>query len=211
MTAVLGEHRFVGETPDDLIEWVGRPGPRAVLLGVYSAADLDLVRQVHHASPTVPTVALLDSQRPSQYQAVLRAGATAAVARAADPEHVVMVLERAFDDDCLLPRAVAHAMATQRADDAGIRLSAEQVAWLQALADGRTVNEIARDAGYSTRQFHRLLRQMFDLMGVSNRHQAIQRATERKILDAGRGSRASGPSDNGRAQCGVARAGRTVR
>lgn len=182
LMAVLREHRFDGEEVGDLIQWVRQPGRRAVLLGVYNAKDLDLVARVYRACPTVTTVALLDTQRASQYRSVLLAGATAAVARAADPRRVVMVLERALQDDCLLPRAVAQSMATRQTVNHGARLSDEQIVWLRALADGAAVSQIAHRMGYSPRQFFRLLRHLFNLMGVKNRHEAIVRAAEWGLL-----------------------------
>jgi DNA-binding NarL/FixJ family response regulator len=210
MMAVLRAHWFSCEAPDDFLGWIRRPERRAALLGVYDAEGLDLVRRVHHTSPAATIVALLDAQRASQYRSVLRAGATAAVSRAAEPERMVMVLERALHDDCVLPRPIAQALAAEHTVYHNVRLSSEQIAWLHALADGATVSQIAHEAGYSTRQFFRILRHMFDLMGVSNRHEAVARAAEWGILRQRRVDIALHPHDDHMARRVVTPTARTA-
>ena len=55
--------------------------------------------------------------------------------------------------------------------------------WLRALAAGATVHQLAERIGYSEREMYRLLRAVYDRLGVPNRTQALVWATRQGILD----------------------------
>jgi DNA-binding NarL/FixJ family response regulator len=57
-------------------------------------------------------------------------------------------------------------------------LSAERLSWLRALAAGRTVAQLADQAGYSERAMFRLLRLLYQDMGVGGRVEALLRARD---------------------------------
>ena len=61
-------------------------------------------------------------------------------------------------------------------------LSARDVAWLRALADGVTVASLARASGYSQREMYRLLSALYARLGVDSRTEALLRADRAGLL-----------------------------
>ena len=61
-------------------------------------------------------------------------------------------------------------------------LGARRVDRLQTMAKGRTVAQLARAVGYSEREMFRLLRQLYDRMGVRNRTEALLKAAQCGLL-----------------------------
>ena len=61
-------------------------------------------------------------------------------------------------------------------------LSARDVAWLRALADGVTVSSLARASGYSQREMYRLLAALYARLGADSRTDALLRADRAGLL-----------------------------
>lgn len=53
---------------------------------------------------------------------------------------------------------------------------------MQSLAAGMTVAQLAAESGYAERSMHRLLRGLYERLGVHNRHEAIVVAARRHLL-----------------------------
>jgi DNA-binding NarL/FixJ family response regulator len=91
--------------------------------------------------------------------------------------------EAAVNGHTLLPIGVLRALASSAA--AGpIATDAQMPApreteWLRQLAEGRSVARLANAAGYSERMMFRLLRELYDRLGVRSRTEALMRARER--------------------------------
>lgn len=62
-------------------------------------------------------------------------------------------------------------------------LSASEREWLQLLAEGATIVDVAADAGYSERAMYRLLHGLYGRLGVSTRSEAIAWAARRGLLE----------------------------
>ena len=63
-------------------------------------------------------------------------------------------------------------------------LSERQLALLQAIAHGATVAEVASARGMSERQVRRILRQVWQALGVEGRNQGLVRAGRWGLVDA---------------------------
>jgi DNA-binding CsgD family transcriptional regulator len=50
------------------------------------------------------------------------------------------------------------------------------------MANGQTVGELARAVGYSEREMFRLLRSLYERMGVRNRTEALLKAAQSGLL-----------------------------
>ncbi len=156
----------------------------ALLMSIRSASDWQVLRDVVALNTDVTLVALLVDPTPDRHAEALRCGAHGAVAWEAPPETICAALEAALQGTTMLPTHVAQAMAAGGAplyDPEWI--SSHEVTWLRLLAQGVTVQELARKAGYSERAQYRVLQSLYGKMRVSNRTEAILQASRWGLLD----------------------------
>ncbi|MDH3260477.1 MAG: hypothetical protein OEM81_07755 [Acidimicrobiia bacterium] len=182
--AALSGAAFAPEEPDDPLAWVGVDGHRAVLLAVDKRQDAQLVVDLRRGREDLVVVALLLEPTPETVRGVLLAGACSVAGWDASPEEVVALLEAGLEARSVLPTSMMHQLAMGATDEPGVPdLDRDQVAWLRALAAGATVAQLADRVGYSEREMYRLLRAVYDRLGVGSRTQALLWATRRGILD----------------------------
>jgi DNA-binding NarL/FixJ family response regulator len=183
--AVLRAAGFVSEEPDDLQQWVidgqGRAG---ALVTVARPEDCEILTKLRALRPDCVLVALLQDSGPTGYLEALRAGAWAAVPLEAKPGRIVKVLRAALEGDSLLPVCVTRALTTvgSSCSRKAPTLTGQDMKRLQLLADGVTVVDLARDAGYSEREMFRLLNSLYRRMGVENRSEALVKAAQWGLL-----------------------------
>ncbi len=182
--AALGDAGYRSETPDDLMAWIRDEQRRVVLMTLRSADDWALLGQLHRARPDVIVVAVLEEAGVTAYVRALSAGAVSAVPRDGSPEGVREVFEAAMRGTSLLPIEVVRALASPtephaQAQDAA---SSREIEWLQQLASGITVAQLADRAGYSERAMFRLLRSLYAKLDVKSRTEALMLARERGWL-----------------------------
>lgn len=177
LVTVLQRGSVVVDEMDGLPERGTDGSHAAVMVGVHTDDDLRCLAGFCESAPRTPVVAVLGDSAPRTCRHALLAGATGVMPRSAGPARVLLVLRAALAGDCLLPAWVAAALADPRAAGRGPDLSDRQIVWLRALSAGRTVEKLADEQGYSSRQLFRLLRELYDVMGVANRHEAVSRAT----------------------------------
>jgi len=129
-------------------------------------------------------VVLLRELTPEAYATALERGAVGVVGRDSSIVEIVAVVRAAVANRVLLPPTVARWLATRRrrrrAD--GV-VSVQEAQWLQALATGQTVADLARSAGYSERELYRRLRNVYGRLGAAGRAEALVRATYLGIVD----------------------------
>ncbi len=182
LALVLAEAGFQSEEPDELDAWVMAGGRRAVVVSGCAAERLAALRDL---SPGLAIIVLLEDASLDGYRRALRAGASAAVPWDATPTTIAEVVRSAFDDQSLFPVPVAQALAsTASMGVAPPGLSAIEVAWLNKLAKGMTVSELAKDVGCSSREMFRLLRSLYTKMGVRNRREALFEAARWGLPDS---------------------------
>ena len=182
--AALNDTGFRSEAPDDLLAWIHEEEPRVVLMTLRSTEDLALLTQLHEARPEVVVVAVLEDAGVRSYVRALTAGAVSAVPRDAPPEEVRKVFEAAVSGTSLLPAEVVRALVSpeEPAPGAPELPSPREIEWLQTLASGFTVGQLADRAGYSERAMFRMLRNLYAKMNVGNRTEALMQAHERGWL-----------------------------
>lgn len=182
--AALGDAGFRSETPEDLMAWVRDEQRRVVLMTLRSADDWALLGQLHRARPDVIVVAILEDAGVTAYVRALSAGAVSAVPRDAAPEGIRQVFEAAMRGISLLPVEVVRALASpgERSPQAQDAPTAHEIEWLQQLAGGVTVAQLADRAGYSERAMFRLLRSLYAKLDVKSRTEALMLAHERGWL-----------------------------
>lgn len=182
---VLASAGLTVDEPGDLEAWIAENGgPRALLHTVRSASDWETLGQAGRADPRLVTVALLVDATADRHAEALRCGASGAAPWDAPPERIVAVLAAALRGDTLVPTAVAAVMAATGPplqDPAWI--TPEEVSWLQLLAGGATVQQLAEKAGYSERALYRVLHGLYGRMRVSNRTEAILQAARWGLIE----------------------------
>lgn len=183
LTALLSAAAFAPEEPDDPLAWVSADGHRAVVLAVEKGQDVELVVDLRREREDLVVVALLPEPTPETIRGALLAGACSVAGWDASPEELVALLDAGLKARSVLPTAVARRLAMGMAEepDSAV-LTPEQVEWLRALAAGATVQQLAEEVGYSEREMYRLLRSVYDRLGVRNRTEALVWAARRGIL-----------------------------
>jgi DNA-binding NarL/FixJ family response regulator len=182
--AILGDAGFDSEAPDDLMAWLRDEQRRVILMTLQSTEDWALLEQLRRSRPDIIVIAVLEGTSVASYVRALTAGAVSALPRDAPAEGVRQVFEAAMRGASLLPTDVIRALASPgepppHAPDAP---SARELEWLQELARGATVVQLANRAGYSERAMFRLLRGLYAKMEVKNRTEALMQARERGWL-----------------------------
>jgi DNA-binding NarL/FixJ family response regulator len=184
LMAALGEVGVRSEAPDDLMAWIREEQRRVVLMTLRSAEDWALLTQLHRVRPDIVVIAVLEETGVSAYVRALAAGAVSAVPRDAPPEGVRQVFEAAVSGTSLLPIEVVRLLVSpgESTPETPDLPSPHEIEWLQQLATGVTVAQLADRAGYSERAMFRLLRNLYAKLDVRTRTEALMFARERGWL-----------------------------
>ena len=177
MAALAATGYEVG-APADVVAWVRRVREAIVVLTVQVEADwrvLANLTEVGSAAHSV--VVLLGDDSPAAGVRAVSTGARSVLSRQVSAEKLLRALAATADGQAVLPPEVVASLAGGAAAGAGSPApTAEQLGWLRALAAGRTVAELASQAGYSERAMFRLLRSLYREMGVNGKVAALIRA-----------------------------------
>jgi len=133
--------------------------------------------------PHIPVVAMLPLLDLAAAARAIRAGASGVIDESDPVEVIGEVLAAARSDRISLPRRMAVGMA-DRVPQGSVDdwITAEQAAWLTALAEGVTVSDLAERIGWSERETFRMLGDLYRRLGARNRTEAIIWATRHGLL-----------------------------
>jgi DNA-binding NarL/FixJ family response regulator len=162
------------QTPADVVGWVAESPCGVVVLTVLTEADwLDLTT-IRAAHPLVKVLALLEDITAAQSVRAVKSGVISVLPRLVTPEVLCRCVDAAADGITMLPtEAIAALVEEIRDHDAVASVTPAKIEWLRALATGTTVSELAAQVGYSERAMYRLLRALYQELGVSNRVEAL--------------------------------------
>jgi DNA-binding NarL/FixJ family response regulator len=184
LTGALRDAGFIAEEVDAAASWAVRDGGRALILTVDPPHDAGLIARLKDLNPELRVLALVKGPPLTAFKDALREGATAAAAWHETPEKVIEVLLGVLQDYCVLPTEVVRALvATNGAPVDVPQVTAVEIRWLQSLADGVTVAELAKQASYSEREMFRLLQRLYRRMGTRTRVAAIVKAARTGLLN----------------------------
>jgi DNA-binding NarL/FixJ family response regulator len=142
-----------------------------------SEEDWNLLNRLCNGAHSQLVIVILGSVSAFAGVRAVRAGAHSVVARESTLATLQRTVEATIAGQAVMPATVAAALAGTSGE--GKRMpSAKQISWLQRLASGTTVAQLANRAGYSEREMYRLLRSLYAQMGVRTRLQAIMHAKE---------------------------------
>lgn len=181
VAASLSSLGHLVEEPSNAEAWLReRPGG-VMLLTLHSAEDLDRLTTLCRLRPRPLVVALPSADDASLGVQAMRAGARSVVAREATESALQRTVSATLDGATVMPANVADLLVAGRGSRVprGSAPSAEQIAWLRQLYDGWTVARLALDTGYSERAMYRLLRALYQKIGVSTRLEAIMLAHDK--------------------------------
>jgi DNA-binding NarL/FixJ family response regulator len=178
VAAALADLDCPVDTPNDVLGWARGPATRVVVLSLSSSAEWELLAELRTAGPDTLLLALLDRPDTPGYVRALRAGAMAVLPRQCSPDSLRQSLAALLGGLSIVPVAAVRSLAAGSAGGED-RPSPEELAWLRQLADGSTVAELARTAGYSERMMFRLLRALYRKLPARNRTEALMYARGR--------------------------------
>lgn len=192
-----------GSTPSGVGVWGGNPVICRGILGLlaeagWDAIDVDNIFADQSGTAVLVTVALTPSELRSAAEVIRSCRRpTIAIVGNDDPDLALTALH--IGAQSVLPLGTCHRVLAQVAaltvqglsvtDAAAVALftsksaapdalTEREVDWLSLLRAGATVNQIAAKTDYSERNVYRLLAATYRRLGVSNRGEAIDVATE---------------------------------
>ncbi|RAO30072.1 hypothetical protein ONO86_05624 [Micromonospora noduli] len=166
------------DTPDDLLDWARGPATRVVVLSLSSSAEWNLLAELRTGRPEALLLALLDGADTQGYVRAFRAGAMAVLSRQCTLDSLRQSLAALLGGLSIVPVTAVRSLVAKSASVED-RPSPEELAWLQQLAGGSTVAELARTAGYSERMMFRLLGVLYRKLPARNRTEALMYAQSR--------------------------------
>lgn len=154
-----------------------------IVLSLRDAADVRDVaaRVLVSCGPRVALVALVPDSSPATFRSAFRGGATGAVHADAHLDLIRECVRLAAQRRTVLPTHVVHGLVSGRSGS-DLAVETKEAAWLQALADGNTVAELARRESFSEREMHRLLRRLYERLGVRTRARALLLALQEGVI-----------------------------
>jgi DNA-binding NarL/FixJ family response regulator len=168
------------EEPEDIVAWSAGRERRAALITVdaTSGQGLHVIARLRELPSRPVVLALLTDSTVEGYIRAMVTGASSAAPRNASPELLRQVFLEALGDRCLLPIEVVKALLFEiRPAEAEERLTDQHLEWLTKLSQGASIADLADTIGYSERAMYRLLRDLYVRMGVSNRTEALMKAS----------------------------------
>ncbi len=178
-TFVGTEFRSAEINESELREWARQGG--SVLIEVHGASDLELIADLRSVSVDTVVITLVAPGSERLVEACLGAGANSAVHLESDTAGILLALRAAAGQLTVLPQSVGWRL-TDGFLDRTHSLSEMEVEWLQWLAAGRTVRQVADAAGYSSREMFRLLNRCYRKLGEQSRIKALLKAARLGVI-----------------------------
>ncbi len=175
VAAALSGSGYSVVAQSDVLAWVRQPGSSVVLFTVRAESDWEILGRLRESAGRHRVIAVLDDASALTGTRAVRAGAVSVISRNATVERLRQVVEATCDGQSVMPAEVAATLARVAPADHRIP-SLDQLSWLRRLAAGSTVEQLAQDVGYSERAMYRLLKALYDNMGVRTRLEAIMSA-----------------------------------
>jgi DNA-binding NarL/FixJ family response regulator len=177
----------VVEAPQDVVMWARSRRDGLILLSLCSEQDWRLLAQLCAEEAGPRLIAVVDDASGVHGARAVQTGAHSVLSRDASIRSLERAVAVTVDGEAVMPMEVLRALASgvRPPPPRGPMLSAEQLSWLNLLAEGSTVARLASEAGYSERAMFRLLHTLYRKLGARNRIEALLRAQELGWLQSG--------------------------
>lgn len=143
-----------------------------------SATCLPIIDRLCAALSPLQVLALVAPEATELSVSDLAHGAAAVASTTSEPEQLLSSLNATAHGIACLPLSVAQSIAETRTQPLGD----QERRWLQQLAHGDTIAQIARAAGYAERSFDRRLRGVYLTLGKTTRTEALLEAQRQGLL-----------------------------
>lgn len=131
------------------------------------------------------TVVLIRRRDSAAYLEALSKGATVGMPWDSSPEMIVEGLKFALVGYGVMPaELLRRAIPTAAHQPEVLSLGGEEMNHLVRLASGLTVAQLASESGYSEREMFRILRRVYDQLGVTGRTEALMKIAALGMLDS---------------------------
>lgn len=168
------------EAPAEALAWVKSRESAVVVMTATANHDWDTIDRLIAGQHRI--LVLLDDPNGALGARGIRTGARAVLSRAAGAQTLLRTIEAVVDGQVIMPVAVAAEIASVSTGSPGGGLTTDQISWLDDLAAGVTVAQLADRVGYSERAMFRLLQDVYRRLGAANRLQAIMKAQQQGLL-----------------------------
>lgn len=186
--AILSAAGHTVEAPNDVVVWAHNRRDCLVLLSLCTDHDWGLLTQLSTGVVGRLLIALVDDDSGLLGARAMRNGAHSVLPRDVSIRSLERAVAATMDGEAVMSAEVARVLADRArpaSAQSGTALSAEQLSWLQLLAEGSTVARVAKEAGYSERAMFRLLQALYRKLGAHSRIEAVLRAQEEGWLRGG--------------------------
>lgn len=185
VASILTDSGFTPVDLDGISQWAPGRGGVAVVFGAPDDGALAEVADFHQSYPHIPVLAVLPDLELSSFAAVVRSGAIGALGEDEVPDELASAVEAALRGRAVAPEAVLQMLAARipPTPEPSAWVEPREAQWLQQMAQGMPVCDIAESAGYSEREMYRMLRELYLKVGATNRTEAIIWATRHGLLD----------------------------
>jgi DNA-binding NarL/FixJ family response regulator len=174
LAVILAQNGFEIAHPSDVEDWVKHHHPVAVIVGMHEPSRMEIIERFGADTQQLTIIAAVPLADTQYFRIALRSGAKAAFSWDAEPHEIAGTVRAAIDNRTVLPTSIAQEFAeTSSKQDLPELLSLDEISWLQRLARGNSVSQLADAAGYSQREIFRRLATVYERMGARNRYEAI--------------------------------------
>lgn len=170
-------------TSSELIAWSDRVGAGTAVLSLDGADHWTTLRRLGGASSGVRVVALVDQPRAIDYREAIRAGATSVISRRSLCTEIADVVRSTMRGHAVVPAATVRELSRHRPTTAAA-WSSEERAWLDSLARGHSLDDMAHEFGYSRRTMARRLGGLYARLGASRQGPALAVAGRLGLIEA---------------------------
>jgi DNA-binding NarL/FixJ family response regulator len=184
--AVLVAEGHEVESPVDLLGWARSRRRGVLVITLDSEEDWAVLGQVDSLGSEVFVVALLTGFHPFTGARAVHAGAHSVLRRDSPVQGLAQAVAAAENGVAVLPAEVVQDLRVPGEGVSSRSPTPAQLSWLQALAAGSTVTELAEQAGYSERAMYRMLQRLYAQLGVRTRTEALIHAQSSGWLAVGR-------------------------
>ncbi len=167
------------ETPSDLVRWARRRTSALVLMTLTGDSEWRLLARLREAGVTVPIMVLIDAGSVEQGVRAVRIGARSVLPRSIAGDALQWTATATMDGHSVLPAEVVARLATGVPPEIVQAVPPDRIGWLQQLASGATVAQLADRVGYSERAMFRLLNALYRDIGARNRIEALMLARDK--------------------------------
>jgi DNA-binding NarL/FixJ family response regulator len=169
--------KLANSQPDVLLLDVKMPG----------LDGLATMREIHERWPDLPVLILSMYDDPEYVEQALLAGAAGYLLKSVSRDELVRAVAAAAGGDGYLQaeitRPVLQRFAWAGPVDVDVTLSPREQDVLQAIADGKSTKQAAKDLGITESTVKTYLRQLFEKLGATHRAHAVALALRLRIIE----------------------------